>query len=254
MHGAQEVALGAGAPPAGLDRDHAAVGQHEGRDVDGVGVAVLGQARAVDVVHRPAGVGAGDLELDDLGAAVVARGRASPRARPSGRRPAPSGSAAGPAGAGAPSRGGRRHREGPAAPRTRWGRRARSAPSTKAALAHDAGGEAGALLVRAPGLVLGDEMRALGCSAQRASAAGSINATRDAEPRTWDERMPATLLSCVNHPIPAIAYLSFAAALRPACAVDPARRSRSWQRCKLAAARLSSERGRPCSGATASRR
>src|SRR5262245_19103235 len=42
MHRAQERAVGKMAPPAALDVDHASVGQHEGRDVDGIGMAVLG--------------------------------------------------------------------------------------------------------------------------------------------------------------------------------------------------------------------
>src|SRR5204862_2752443 len=59
MHVAQEIALSQSAPPAALDIDRASAGQAESRDVDGIGVAVLGEMCAVDVVHRPAGIGGG---------------------------------------------------------------------------------------------------------------------------------------------------------------------------------------------------
>src|SRR5262245_763559 len=73
MHVAQNVAFGQAAPPAGLDVHHASVGEHKPRDVDRVGMAVLGQAGAVDVVHGPARVGGSDSELDHLDAQVIAR-------------------------------------------------------------------------------------------------------------------------------------------------------------------------------------
>ena len=45
VHGAQEGALGKCAPPSRLYRHHAAVGERKGGDVDGVGMAVLGETR-----------------------------------------------------------------------------------------------------------------------------------------------------------------------------------------------------------------
>ena len=52
-------------PPAGQHRHLAAIGEGEARDVERVGVAVLGQAPAALVVHRPARIGGGDGELRD---------------------------------------------------------------------------------------------------------------------------------------------------------------------------------------------
>src|SRR5262245_58829656 len=75
MHLAQEVALGEGAPPAALDGHGASVCQHKPRYVDGVGMAVLGQERAVDVVHWPAGIGACDFQGHQRAAKMPTRRR-----------------------------------------------------------------------------------------------------------------------------------------------------------------------------------
>src|SRR5262245_16977486 len=59
MHIAQEIAFSQGTPPAALDVHKASVGEHKPRDVDRVGMTVLGQVCAIDVVHRAARVGGG---------------------------------------------------------------------------------------------------------------------------------------------------------------------------------------------------
>jgi hypothetical protein len=45
VHGAQEGAFGNGTPPARSDGNHPPIGRGESRDVDGVGMAVLGETR-----------------------------------------------------------------------------------------------------------------------------------------------------------------------------------------------------------------
>ena len=56
MHHPQEVAFGRSAIPPALDADGAPIGKLETRDIDGVGVAVLRQPRAYNMVLRPAAI------------------------------------------------------------------------------------------------------------------------------------------------------------------------------------------------------
>ena len=54
LHVAQEALLLRRAAPAVLDRDAAAVGQHEGGDVERIAEGMLGNARAGLAVHAAA--------------------------------------------------------------------------------------------------------------------------------------------------------------------------------------------------------
>ena len=76
MNGAQEAALGVTAPPAAAHRHLAPIGQHEGRDVEGVGVAVLGKLGARLAIHRPARIGRGHRDLGQRHAEMALGGRA----------------------------------------------------------------------------------------------------------------------------------------------------------------------------------
>src|SRR5689334_8028330 len=65
VHRAKEAAdIVVGAAPAVEDRDAASVGELEGRDVDGIGAAMLAQPVAVLAVYRTAGIGSEALDLD----------------------------------------------------------------------------------------------------------------------------------------------------------------------------------------------
>ena len=185
MHVAQETALGEAPHQPDLTVDRAPVGQHERGDIDGVGMAVLGKLRAVDMCSsagrsrrpppsaRPRGTQMIARRRDDhaLDPAVDRRHHraAQQRGRAQLNR--------------AMGRGGDRERL--AARRTRSGRRASRARCHERALAHHAGGEAGALLIGPPGLVPGDELRRLAAAPE--GQAQPAAATPDKrENGTWD--------------------------------------------------------------------
>src|SRR5262249_20371783 len=158
MHLAQEIAFGQGTPPAAFDVHDASVGEHEPRDVDGVGMAVLGQVGTIDVVHGSARIGGREPEFDHLQAEVTARGWDHDALHQTIDRRHH----------GTSDQGGRlqlhqtlrgsSHREGGQST-TKAGAAERVANRHEGALAHDARGQAGPLLIFSPRLLLGNEAR-----------------------------------------------------------------------------------------------
>src|SRR5215831_2307201 len=189
---AQEIALGQGSPPAALDVDDASVREHEPRDVDGVGMAVLGQVGTVDVVHGSARVRGRQSKFDHLRPQAIARRWEYHALHPTidcrHHRTSDEG--------GRPQlhqtlRSGRHHEGAQRA--THAGPAQRVANLHEGALAHHARGKAGALLIFSPGLLLGDEAHGLAATPDhelRQKQQHEANA--HAKHGTW--RMPATLL------------------------------------------------------------
>lgn len=103
MNGAQKAPFAGSPAPALLDQDLAAALEREGRNVDGIAIAVLTHPGATHIVARPAGIGSRDIDSDDalaklppsrrlhgvlephpqwLGHAAIQRGRLTERYRP----------------------------------------------------------------------------------------------------------------------------------------------------------------------------
>ena len=73
VHSPQKRLLTRLSAPAAFHRDCLAIAEKKRGDVDGVGVPVLGQPSAVDMIDRPAGIGCHHLQLDQVAAEIVAR-------------------------------------------------------------------------------------------------------------------------------------------------------------------------------------
>lgn len=73
MHGSQKRAFAAVSVPAALDGDAPAIGERERRDIECVGVAVLREFAAGNVIDGPARIRGGDGDFDDGGAQMSAR-------------------------------------------------------------------------------------------------------------------------------------------------------------------------------------
>ena len=86
LHVAQKALLFRHAAPAALDRDAAAVGQREGRDVERVAEGVLGNMRVRIAVHAAARIGGDLLDLDDARAEPAHRRRLHRIAQPAVER------------------------------------------------------------------------------------------------------------------------------------------------------------------------
>ena len=201
-------------PTSPFDLNRAAIGQHEGGYIDGVGVAMLGQTGARHMVHGAAGIGPCHLELDDAGTEMVAAagattrstqwstaGTIGQRSRAGGRSSTvPRAAAATENGFNAP------HALGPPS----------DARASTKGLSRTTPTQTGALLVGAPGLVVGDEIRAAAACRQRTAAGATTQQTRNQVMGRIECRQRS--YACVNHPIPRALYLSFAAVLRRAFA------------------------------------
>ena len=78
----QEPAFSCVTRPAVSNRDPAPVSKHELRNIDRVGVAVLGKPAAGHMIDRPAAIGSGDLQRIDGRTEIVSRGRIDDRPHP----------------------------------------------------------------------------------------------------------------------------------------------------------------------------